>query len=72
MNDLHFRLTEDTDLATLVRLRGDTARWMLAQDVAGQCSPAGWTKTKAGYVFALVARCSASDRNVSDGTTLIR
>ncbi|WP_037704520.1 GNAT family N-acetyltransferase [Streptomyces scabiei] len=39
MNDLHFRLAEDTDLATLVRLRDDAARWMLAQGITGQWQP---------------------------------
>lgn len=39
MNDLHFRLADDTDLATLVRLRDDAARWMLAQGITGQWQP---------------------------------
>ncbi|MFD4763862.1 GNAT family N-acetyltransferase [Streptomyces sp. NPDC058439] len=39
MNDLHFRLAEDTDLATLVRLRDDAACWMLAQGITGQWQP---------------------------------
>ncbi|MFI2206979.1 GNAT family N-acetyltransferase [Streptomyces sp. NPDC020192] len=39
MNDLHFRLAGDTDLATLVRLRDDAARWMLAQGITGQWQP---------------------------------
>lgn len=39
MNDLHFRFAEDTDLATLVRLRDDAARWMLAQGITGQWQP---------------------------------
>ncbi|MEV8034887.1 GNAT family N-acetyltransferase [Streptomyces sp. NPDC086182] len=39
MNDLRFRLADDADLATLVRLRDDAARWMLAQGVAGQWRP---------------------------------
>ncbi|MFJ8546285.1 GNAT family N-acetyltransferase [Streptomyces sp. NPDC093586] len=39
MNDLQFRLAEDTDLNTLVRLRDDAARWMLAQGVTGQWQP---------------------------------
>ncbi|GAA0449275.1 GNAT family N-acetyltransferase [Streptomyces olivaceiscleroticus] len=39
MNDLHVRLAEDTDLATLVRLRDDAARWMLAQGITGQWQP---------------------------------
>ncbi|MEU1202936.1 GNAT family N-acetyltransferase [Streptomyces sp. NPDC005813] len=39
MNDLYFRLVEDSDLATLVRLRDDAARWMLAQGIVGQWQP---------------------------------
>ncbi|MFD0416624.1 GNAT family N-acetyltransferase [Streptomyces sp. NPDC127108] len=39
MNDLRFRLADDTDLATLVRLRDDAARWMIAQGVTGQWQP---------------------------------
>ncbi|MEV1069434.1 GNAT family N-acetyltransferase [Streptomyces sp. NPDC050263] len=39
MNDLHFRLADETDLATLVRLRDDAARWMLAQGITGQWQP---------------------------------
>ncbi|MFC9247701.1 GNAT family N-acetyltransferase [Streptomyces sp. NPDC057136] len=39
MNDLRLRLAADTDLATLVRLRDDAARWMLAQGIAGQWQP---------------------------------
>ncbi|MEU7104798.1 GNAT family N-acetyltransferase [Streptomyces stramineus] len=39
MNDLHFRLAGDADLATLVRLRDDSARWMLAQGITGQWQP---------------------------------
>ncbi len=39
MNDLRFRLAEETDLATLVRLRDDAARWMLAQGITGQWEP---------------------------------
>ncbi|WP_338692580.1 GNAT family N-acetyltransferase [Streptomyces sp. Q6] len=39
MNDLRFRLADDTDLATLVRLRDDAARWMLAQGITGQWQP---------------------------------
>ncbi|MET9363424.1 GNAT family N-acetyltransferase [Streptomyces sp. NPDC006632] len=39
MNDLCFRLAAETDLATLVRLRDDAARWMLAQGITGQWEP---------------------------------
>lgn len=39
MNDLDFRLAGDADLATLVRLRDDAARWMLARGVTGQWQP---------------------------------
>ncbi|MEU1309022.1 GNAT family N-acetyltransferase [Streptomyces cinnamoneus] len=39
MNDLHFRLAGAADLATLVRLRDDAARWMLAQGITGQWQP---------------------------------
>ncbi|MER5851941.1 GNAT family N-acetyltransferase [Streptomyces sp. NPDC002012] len=39
MNDLHFRLANDADLATLVRLRDEAARWMLAQGITGQWQP---------------------------------
>ncbi|MEV5988458.1 GNAT family N-acetyltransferase [Streptomyces sp. NPDC052051] len=39
MNDLRFRLAEEADLATLVRLRDDAARWMLAQGITGQWQP---------------------------------
>ncbi len=39
MNDLHFRLADDGDLATLVRLRDDAARWMLAKGINGQWQP---------------------------------
>ncbi|MGV4986806.1 GNAT family N-acetyltransferase [Streptomyces sp. NRAIS4] len=39
MNDLRFRLAGDTDLTTLVRLRDDAARWMLAQGITGQWQP---------------------------------
>ncbi|MFF6813968.1 GNAT family N-acetyltransferase [Streptomyces sp. NPDC012403] len=39
MNDLHVRLAEETDLATLVRLRDDAARWMLAHGITGQWRP---------------------------------
>ncbi|MFJ5722962.1 GNAT family N-acetyltransferase [Streptomyces sp. NPDC093149] len=39
MNDLHFRLADEADLATLVRLRDDAARWMIAQGNTGQWQP---------------------------------
>ncbi|MGW8885817.1 GNAT family N-acetyltransferase [Streptomyces sp. NPDC055749] len=39
MNDLRFRLAGDTDLGTLVRLRDDAARWLLAQGITGQWRP---------------------------------
>ncbi|MCX5205269.1 GNAT family N-acetyltransferase [Streptomyces sp. NBC_00237] len=39
MNDLRLRLAADTDLADLVRLRDDAARWMLAQGITGQWRP---------------------------------
>ncbi|MFG2894767.1 GNAT family N-acetyltransferase [Streptomyces sp. NPDC048248] len=39
MNDLRFRLADETDLPALVRLRDDAARWMLAQGVTGQWRP---------------------------------
>ncbi|MFJ9713859.1 GNAT family N-acetyltransferase [Streptomyces sp. NPDC101234] len=39
MNDLYFRLAGAADLATLVRLRDDAARWMLAQGITGQWQP---------------------------------
>ncbi|MET9076974.1 GNAT family N-acetyltransferase [Streptomyces sp. NPDC004232] len=39
MNDLRFRLADDADIATVVRLRDDAARWMLAQGVSGQWQP---------------------------------
>lgn len=39
MNDLRFRLADDADLATLVRLRDDAARWMLTQGITGQWQP---------------------------------
>ncbi|MFD7531110.1 MULTISPECIES: GNAT family N-acetyltransferase [unclassified Streptomyces] len=38
-NDLRFRLADDTDLPTLVRLRDDAARWMLARGISGQWQP---------------------------------
>ncbi|MEW1892991.1 GNAT family N-acetyltransferase [Streptomyces sp. NPDC085659] len=37
--DLRFRLADGDDLASLVRLRDDAARWMLAQGVTGQWQP---------------------------------
>ncbi|MFJ2723023.1 GNAT family N-acetyltransferase [Streptomyces sp. NPDC087437] len=39
MDDLRFRLAHDADLAAVVRLRDDAARWMLAQGVTGQWRP---------------------------------
>ncbi|MFC8392186.1 GNAT family N-acetyltransferase [Streptomyces sp. NPDC057238] len=39
MNDPRLRLAEEADLAALVRLRDDAARWMLAQGVTGQWRP---------------------------------
>ncbi|WP_307826805.1 GNAT family N-acetyltransferase [Streptomyces pactum] len=39
MNDLRFRPATGTDLSTLVRLRDDAARWMLARGVTGQWRP---------------------------------
>ncbi|GAA3919405.1 GNAT family N-acetyltransferase [Streptomyces gulbargensis] len=39
MNDLRFRRAEDADLAAVVRLRDDAARWMLARGVTGQWQP---------------------------------
>ncbi|MFF9495369.1 GNAT family N-acetyltransferase [Streptomyces flaveolus] len=39
MNDLRLRLAEDNDLATLVRLRDDAARWMPAEGITGQWQP---------------------------------
>ncbi|MFI1097243.1 GNAT family N-acetyltransferase [Streptomyces sp. NPDC020917] len=39
MNALHFRRANGADLATLVRLRDDAARWMLARGVTGQWQP---------------------------------
>lgn len=39
MDDLRFRLADDTDLAALVRLRDDAARWMIAQGITGQWQP---------------------------------
>ncbi|WP_426499029.1 GNAT family N-acetyltransferase [Streptomyces sp. D54] len=39
MNDLRLRLADDRDLATLVRMRDDAARWMLARGITGQWQP---------------------------------
>ncbi|MEU2059376.1 GNAT family N-acetyltransferase [Streptomyces sp. NPDC013455] len=39
MHDIRFRLAGDADLASLVRLRDDAARWMLAQGITGQWRP---------------------------------
>ncbi|GGV89187.1 N-acetyltransferase [Streptomyces gelaticus] len=39
VNDLRFRLADETDLSALVRLRDEAARWMLAQGVTGQWRP---------------------------------
>ncbi|WP_405753129.1 GNAT family N-acetyltransferase [Streptomyces sp. NBC_00012] len=39
MNDLCFRLADDTDAPALVRLRDDAARWMLAEGINGQWQP---------------------------------
>ena len=39
MTALRFRLAGDDDLASLVRLRDDAARWMLARGVTGQWRP---------------------------------
>ncbi|MGW7426397.1 GNAT family N-acetyltransferase [Streptomyces sp. NPDC054813] len=39
MNGIRFRLATDADLASIVRLRDDAARWMLAQGVTGQWQP---------------------------------
>ncbi|WP_168715365.1 GNAT family N-acetyltransferase [Streptomyces sp. LRa12] len=39
VNDLRFRLADDADLVSVVRLRDDAARWMLAQGVTGQWQP---------------------------------
>ncbi|MFJ5774367.1 GNAT family N-acetyltransferase [Streptomyces sp. NPDC093094] len=39
MNGIRFRLATDADLASVVRLRDDAARWMLAQGVTGQWQP---------------------------------
>ncbi|MBO0918195.1 GNAT family N-acetyltransferase [Streptomyces laculatispora] len=39
MDQLHLRLADDGDLAALVRLRDNAARWMLTQGIAGQWQP---------------------------------
>ncbi|MFE1952370.1 GNAT family N-acetyltransferase [Streptomyces sp. NPDC059524] len=39
MDTLRFRLADDTDLATVVGLRDDAARWMLSRGVTGQWRP---------------------------------
>ncbi|WP_330237560.1 GNAT family N-acetyltransferase [Streptomyces sp. NBC_00525] len=39
MNAPRFRLADDTDLASVVRLRDDAARWMVARGVTGQWLP---------------------------------
>ncbi|GAB2592650.1 GNAT family N-acetyltransferase [Streptomyces capparidis] len=39
MHDLDFRLATEADLAAVVRLRDDAARWMLARGVTGQWRP---------------------------------
>ncbi|MER8047189.1 GNAT family N-acetyltransferase [Streptomyces sp. NPDC094032] len=39
MNDLRVRPAEEADLSTLVRLRDEAARWMLARGVTGQWRP---------------------------------
>ncbi|MFI6607799.1 GNAT family N-acetyltransferase [Streptomyces sp. NPDC050507] len=39
MSDLHVRPADDGDLAAVVRLRDDAARWMLARGVTGQWRP---------------------------------
>lgn len=39
MDDLRFRRAGDADLAALVRLRDDAARWMLARGVTDQWRP---------------------------------
>ncbi|MFJ2745151.1 GNAT family N-acetyltransferase [Streptomyces sp. NPDC087440] len=39
MNDLQLRPAVESDLAALVGLRDDAARWMLAQGVTGQWKP---------------------------------
>ncbi|WP_406099647.1 GNAT family N-acetyltransferase [Streptomyces sp. NBC_01013] len=44
MNGLHFRLADDADLAAVVRLRDDAARWMLARGVTNQWQPGELSK----------------------------
>lgn len=39
MSELHIRPAAEADLTTLVRLRDDAARWMLARGVTGQWRP---------------------------------
>ena len=39
MNDIRFRLATDADLASLVRLRDDAARWMLTRGITAQWRP---------------------------------
>ncbi|AZQ34907.1 GNAT family N-acetyltransferase [Streptomyces cyaneochromogenes] len=39
MNDLRVRPATEADLATLVRLRDEAARWMLARGITGQWRP---------------------------------
>jgi ribosomal protein S18 acetylase RimI-like enzyme len=39
VNELRLRLAEENDLATLVRLRDDAARWMPAVGITGQWRP---------------------------------
>ncbi|MFE1369030.1 GNAT family N-acetyltransferase [Streptomyces anulatus] len=39
MNDLRLRLADDSDLATLVGMRDDAARWMRARGITGQWQP---------------------------------
>jgi GNAT superfamily N-acetyltransferase len=39
VNDIRFRLATDADCASLVRLRDDAARWMLARGITGQWQP---------------------------------
>ncbi|MFE1314778.1 GNAT family N-acetyltransferase [Streptomyces sp. NPDC058755] len=39
MNDLRVRSASEADLAALVRLRDEAARWMLARDITGQWLP---------------------------------
>lgn len=39
MDNLDLRLADDGDLAAVVRLRDDAARWMLARGVTGQWQP---------------------------------